>query len=100
MIHPDVKDLVDALENAGEDVTAGVDAVVTEGLEIDIQRLNYAIADIDKEIETLTADNIALMGSHADLHRAYQSQSWTVSMLCITVLALGGLELARSMAWL
>ena len=99
-IHPDVAELVDALENASEDVTAGVDAVVAEGLECDIQRLNYAVADIDREIEGLTADTVALMGSHTDLHKAYQSQSWTVSMLCITVLMLSGLELARGLQWL
>ena len=45
-LHPDVFDLIEALNNAPDEVDEGIDHVYAEGVEVDITRLNFACADL------------------------------------------------------
>ena len=98
-VHPDIRELVDILQNASDDVQENLDNMTAEGLEIDITRLNYTVADMDTEILLLKNDVKNLMEDNIEAYRAVRTQRWTVDILCLAVLGLAALELGRSAGW-
>ena len=99
-IHPDIKELVNIMQNASNDVQENIDNLTTEGLEVDVTRLNYTVADMDTELILLKNDVKNLMEDNIEAYRAVRTQRWTVDILCVSVLGLAALELGRSAAWL
>ena len=99
-LHPDIAGLIDILQNASDDVQENLDNMTAGGLEIDITRLNYTIADMDTELILLKNDVKNLMEDNIESYRAVRTQRWTVDILCLAVLGLAALELGRSMGWL
>ena len=99
-LHPDLKDLLETLRSAPEDVTHNIDMIANESFEVDIARLNYDVARIQDELEATRETRNELVRSHQTLHKGLRTLRWTVDMICFSVLALAGIKLAEVLQWM
>ena len=99
-LHPDLKDLLETLRSAPDDVTHNVDKIANEGFEVDIARLNYDVARIIDELDATRETRNELVRSHQTLHKGLRTLRWTVDLLCVSVLALAFMKLAEVTGWM